>query len=118
MIYDSKEPSFRKERYAEYKANRSAPPDDLIPQFDRIEQLVTAFKMHSFRKSGVEADDLIATLTQRWLADSPKHQVVIVYNFGSIVFLTFQLNGKNVYYSPSPNSSKPLAYKSPAKTIL
>src|SRR5690242_4357366 len=37
VVYDSKETSFRKEIYPEYKANRSAPPDDLIPQFSRIE---------------------------------------------------------------------------------
>ena len=44
VVYDSKEPSFRKEMYADYKANRSQPPEDLIPQFDRIEKLITAFR--------------------------------------------------------------------------
>lgn len=78
VVYDSKEPSFRKEIYAEYKANRTAPPDDLIPQFGRIEQLVRTFEMHSYRQSGVEADDLIATLTRRWCALSPKNKVVVV----------------------------------------
>ena len=37
---DLKDGSFRNEMYSEYKANRSAPPEDLIPQFDLIEQLV------------------------------------------------------------------------------
>jgi DNA polymerase-1 len=78
VAYDSKEPSFRKEMFTEYKANRSAPPEELIPQFDRIEQLVRHMGIPSFRKAGVEADDLIATVTKRWLAESPRHQVVIV----------------------------------------
>jgi DNA polymerase-1 len=78
VCYDSKEPSFRKEIFPEYKANRSAPPEELIPQFARIEQLVSAMEIHSFRKSGVEADDLIATLTRRWLDESSKHRVVVV----------------------------------------
>jgi len=78
VVYDSKEPSFRKEIYPEYKANRSETPDDLIPQFDLIEQLVSAFEIHSYRQSGIEADDLIATLTRRWLAESREHSVVIV----------------------------------------
>jgi DNA polymerase-1 len=78
VVYDSKEPSFRKEIYAEYKANRTAPPDDLIPQFGRIEQLIQSFEMHSYRQSGVEADDLIATLTRRWYKLSSKNKVVIV----------------------------------------
>ncbi|MGK5081730.1 DNA polymerase I [Bdellovibrionota bacterium FG-1] len=78
VVYDSKEPSFRKEIYPEYKANRSATPEDLIPQFARIEQLIQGFKMHSFYHSGMEADDLIATLAKRWCALSPKNRVVIV----------------------------------------
>ncbi len=78
VAYDSKEPSKRKERYADYKANRSAPPEDLIPQFDRIEQLVACLGIHSYRKSGIEADDLIATLAKQWRAISAQHQVVIV----------------------------------------
>ena len=78
VVYDSREPSFRKQVYAEYKANRSAPPEDLIPQFDRIEQLIRCLEIHSYRQSGVEADDLIATLTRRWLAAAPSHKVVVV----------------------------------------
>lgn len=78
VVYDSKEPSFRKEIYSEYKANRSAPPDDLVPQFARIEELIRAFEIHSYRQSGIEADDLIATLTRRWSEVSPEHRVVIV----------------------------------------
>ena len=78
VVYDSKEPSFRKEIYPEYKANRSAPPDDLVPQFARIEELVRCFEIHSYRLAGVEADDLIATLARRWCGLSLENQVVIV----------------------------------------
>ncbi|NDD92914.1 hypothetical protein EBZ37_12615, partial [bacterium] len=78
VAYDSKEPSFRKQRYAEYKANRAAPPDDLIPQFDRIDQLISLMGIHSFRVPGVEADDLIGTLATRWFGISEAHEVVIV----------------------------------------
>ncbi|OFZ18569.1 MAG: DNA polymerase I [Bdellovibrionales bacterium GWB1_55_8] len=78
VTYDSKGQSFRKELYPEYKANRSAPPDDLIPQFSRIDQLISALEIPSCRQEGVEADDLIASLTRKWLGLSPDHQVVIV----------------------------------------
>lgn len=78
VVYDSKEPSFRKDVYKEYKANRSAPPDDLIPQFDRIEELVSTLEIFSIRRSGIEADDLIATLARQWLDKSSKHHVVVV----------------------------------------
>lgn len=78
IVYDSKEPSFRKEIYTAYKANRSAAPDDLVPQFARIEELIKKMGLHSVRVSGIEADDLIGTLTHRWIAESPKHEVMIV----------------------------------------
>lgn len=78
VTFDSKEPSFRKTVYEEYKANRSAPPDDLIPQFDRIETLINLMGLHGVRKSGVEADDLIATYCKDWLDLDPSHKVVIV----------------------------------------
>jgi DNA polymerase-1 len=78
VVYDSKEPSFRKEIYTEYKANRSAVPEELIPQFSRIEELIDCMEIYSFRQSGVEADDLIATLTRKWCKQAPHHRVVIV----------------------------------------
>ncbi len=78
IVYDSKTPSFRKEMYAEYKANRSAAPEELVPQFDRIESLISSMELPSFRQDGVEADDLIATLAQKWEAASKDHRVVIV----------------------------------------
>lgn len=78
VVYDSKEPSFRKELYPEYKANRSAAPDLLIPQFDLIEELIKHMGIPSYRQSGVEADDLIATLAKRWLENNPLNRVVVV----------------------------------------
>jgi DNA polymerase-1 len=78
-VYDSKDGiSFRKEIYPEYKANRTECPPELVPQFDRIEQLVKAMEIFSYRQSGMEADDLIATLTKRWCALDSQHRVVIV----------------------------------------
>ena len=78
VVYDSKEPSFRRKMYAEYKANRSETPDDLIPQFDRIERMIKCFEIHSYRESGIEADDVIGTLAKKWCKESPKHKVIIV----------------------------------------
>ena len=78
VTFDSKESSTRKEIYAEYKANRSAPPEALLPQFDRIEQLIKAMRVPSFRRSGIEADDLIGTLAKDWTAQGADHHVVIV----------------------------------------
>ncbi len=43
IIFDKSENSFRKELYPSYKANRSEPPEDLIPQFPLMRAAVRAF---------------------------------------------------------------------------
>jgi DNA polymerase-1 len=61
VVFDKSEKTFRTEMYAEYKANRDAPPDDLIPQFPLIRDAVRAFEIPCLEQAGFEADDLIAT---------------------------------------------------------
>ncbi|PLX84066.1 MAG: DNA polymerase I [Desulfuromonas sp.] len=66
VIFDSKGPTFRKELYPQYKANRAAMPEDLVPQIPYIKRTVEAFNMPALEKAGFEADDLIATLARRF----------------------------------------------------
>ncbi|WP_303720771.1 DNA polymerase I [Malonomonas rubra] len=66
VVFDAKGPTFRKELYPEYKANRSAMPEDLVPQVPLIKEVVRAFNMPALEQSGVEADDIIATLAKRY----------------------------------------------------
>lgn len=61
VIFDTKGKTFRSDIYDDYKANRDAPPDDLIPQFSVIRDAVRAFNVPSIELAGFEADDLIAT---------------------------------------------------------
>lgn len=61
VAMDSRTPTFRKEIYPEYKANRPKPPDDLLTQIKRVDQLIEAFPLPRFQQDGFEADDLIAT---------------------------------------------------------
>src|SRR5881394_1955956 len=61
MILDAGSPTFRNEIYDQYKANRDAPPDDLIPQFPLIREAAKAFNVTVCELEGYEADDLIAT---------------------------------------------------------
>ncbi|PLX85316.1 MAG: DNA polymerase I [Desulfuromonas sp.] len=66
VIFDAKGPTFRKEIYPEYKANRSAMPEDLVPQIPIIKKTVEAFNMPALELDGYEADDIIATLARRF----------------------------------------------------
>jgi DNA polymerase-1 len=65
VVFDKSERTFRTEFYPEYKANRSAPPDDLIPQFPLIREAVRAFDIPCLEQGGFEADDLIATYVRQ-----------------------------------------------------
>src|SRR3954451_17755152 len=65
MVIDSgDETVFRKEFFPQYKANRTAPPDDFHPQEQRILQIVKDVGVPIFAKPGFEADDLIATMAR------------------------------------------------------
>eukprot|EP01037_Dinobryon_pediforme_P030365 gene30365-34413_t len=65
IIFDKSENSFRKEIYPPYKANRSDPPDDLIPQFPLMRKTVEAFGLIPIEQDVYEADDLIATYARQ-----------------------------------------------------
>ena len=56
---------FARRFFPEYKANRTAPPDDFRPQEERILQIVRDAGVPIFVKAGFEADDLIATFVKR-----------------------------------------------------
>ena len=62
MVFDAKGDTFRHEMYEDYKANRAAMPDDLIPQIEPIHEVIKALGIKIFVVDGVEADDVIGTL--------------------------------------------------------
>lgn len=76
VCYDRKEPSFRKEIFPEYKANRSDMPDDLVLQIPYMKKLVDLLGIPTLEVDKFEADDLIGTLTRVGLENQA--QVVIV----------------------------------------
>ena len=63
VIFDASGKTFRNDIYPDYKANRDAPPEDLIPQFPLVREAVKAFGIPSIELQGYEADDLIAAYT-------------------------------------------------------
>lgn len=61
VAFDSKEKTFRHERYELYKSSRQSMPEDMIPQIGRIKQVIEAFRIPIYILPGYEADDLIGT---------------------------------------------------------
>ncbi|MBL8588249.1 MAG: DNA polymerase I [Methylobacteriaceae bacterium] len=76
IIFDKSENSFRKELYPPYKANRSDPPEDLVPQFPLFRAAVRAFGLTPVEQDVYEADDLIATYARQ--AEKAGADVLIV----------------------------------------
>ena len=64
-IFDAKGPTFRDELYPQYKANRSAMPEDLVAQIEPIHAVVRALGWPVIMVPGVEADDVIGTLAKK-----------------------------------------------------
>ncbi len=76
VIFDAARETFRNEIYPAYKANRTEPPEELIPQFPLIREATKAFNVPSVEMRGFEADDLIATYAR--LARDKGMEVTIV----------------------------------------
>ena len=64
VIFDAGRANFRNDIYPDYKANRDAPPEDLVPQFELVRDATRAFNVACVEMKGFEADDLIATFAR------------------------------------------------------
>ena len=62
VAFDVSAPTFRHERFAEYKAQRPPTPPELRPQFNVIKEVMTAFGVPIYEQAGIEADDVLGTL--------------------------------------------------------
>src|SRR5574340_1479489 len=63
VTFDRPSPTFRHEKYAQYKAHRPTLPDIMRPQFHRVREVVEAFDIPIYEKAGYEADDVLGTLS-------------------------------------------------------
>ena len=69
--------TFRDELYAEYKGTRRSTPDDLTSQVPRVLEAIGGFGIPVIGEAGLEADDVIATITQRLLDDPARGDLEI-----------------------------------------
>jgi DNA polymerase-1 len=68
--------TFRDDKFADYKATRAKMPDELVPQIERIMQLVQAFGIPAITAEGYEADDILGTLAKRAARDKLEALIV------------------------------------------
>lgn len=75
VVFDAKGKTFRNDIYPEYKANRPPMPDDLRVQIEPLHQIIEAQGLPLIVVPGVEADDVIGTMSQQ--ASEQGYQVLI-----------------------------------------
>ncbi len=98
MVFDAKGKNFRHDIYDAYKANRNSMPSELAEQTGPIIDLVEAYGIRVIQEKGVEADDVIASVTKQIkikntrtiissgdkdLAQLVSNEVVLINNFDS-----------------------------------
>ena len=72
VAFDLSRKTFRTEMFPEYKATRAATPDEFRSQMSYINELVDSLGILHFALEGFEADDILATLSTRAVADGFK----------------------------------------------
>jgi DNA polymerase-1 len=65
VVFDAKGKTFRDDMYTEYKSNRPSMPDDLRIQIDPLHEVIKAMGLPILTIPGVEADDVIGTLSRQ-----------------------------------------------------
>ncbi len=65
VVWDGGMPKFRLEIFPQYKAQRSAMPEELRAQLDHLDEILEAMNIPAIRAEGFEADDALATMSRQ-----------------------------------------------------
>lgn len=66
VCWDMGSKTFRTDLFAGYKANRPAPPEDMVHQFDWAQEISEQLGWKNYGEAGIEADDFIGSFTKQW----------------------------------------------------
>ena len=78
VAFDTKAPTFRHEKYKEYKAGREQQPQEFYDQIPLTKDVIKSFNIPIFTKDGFEADDLIGAIIQTQKKKIPHLESLIV----------------------------------------
>lgn len=76
VAFDRKEPTFRHQRYKEYKGTRKPMPQELREQVPVLKDLLRAMNIPVITQAGIEADDILGTLAAKAAREGKKVTVV------------------------------------------
>ena len=111
VAFDVSRRSFRTERFAEYKATRSASPDGFAGQVELLREVLDAMGVRSLAIEGYEADDIIATVATR--AEAEGMEVLILTGDRD----TFQLVDEHITVLYPRKGVSDLARMTPAAVL-
>lgn len=101
-----KETLIRTQWFDGYKATRVEPPAELIPQFDLVKEVVSAFSVPNLGHSGYEGDDILGTVSSR-LAEEGHSVVIVTGDYDSLQLVSdlvsvkiLKNGGKHEHYTP------------------
>ena len=104
--FDAPELTFRHKEYKEYKATRAEAPPDLYAQIPRVKEILNAFEVPIFEKSGFEADDIIGTVAKNLLGKN----VEVLILTGDLDNLQLIEKNIKVLYAPPSSAKEQLIY--------
>lgn len=102
----ARETLVRSQWYDGYKANRVAPPDELVPQFELVKELTDAFSVPNVGVPGYEGDDVLGTLSARF-SQQGDQVVIATGDYDSLQLVSDMVSvkvlkngGKHEHYTP------------------
>ncbi|MBP2000449.1 5'-3' exonuclease [Paenibacillus shirakamiensis] len=104
--WDLSSKTFRKEQYPSYKGNRSEAPDELIPQFSVIREVMDSLGIPNISAEGFEADDCIGTLASAYCSDmdvlvlTGDHDMLQLVNDCTSILIMKKGHGNYMVYTP------------------
>jgi len=107
LTLDKKGPTFRHEKYQEYKATRIKAPQELYDQIPLSKKIAEAFDIPVFELDGYEADDLIGTISQKISQGKNKIETIIITGDMDTLQL---INEKTKVYTMSRGLSDSVLY--------
>ena len=106
--FDTPEPTFRKQEYKEYKGTRGPADPELVSQLIEAKNLLTLFGIKSFGFAGWEADDVVATFSQKFITEESLGKICILS--GDLDMLQAVRGDKVVVMSPQKGISSTVIY--------
>lgn len=100
VAWDVKGPTFRKQEYEEYKANRGPMDEELATQIDRTKEVVEKLNIPQYGIEGYEADDIIGTLAKIASCEDDVQVIIVTGDRDSLQLIK---DKKIVVYLPIQN---------------